>query len=107
MFLAIRLTPPSESSFALRLAGDPGVEYVGYYRLYRDTGYYDQFDLRGAVPTELQMRGTTVYARVVRQPQSRGALDVQVLRDGRVVDEAQTVAPDGLVEVTASMPEGD
>jgi hypothetical protein len=104
-FLAVWTVPPAESEFTLRIAGDPGTELVGTYTVDRYTGYPDRFDVHGPIPYEVTLSGTALYARVARQPQSRGALTLTLLRGGRPVEQASTVEPDGVVEVSTRRPE--
>ena len=99
---------PSEGgtgSLVLRISGTPGVEFTGNYTTPKSTQNIS--GTIGASPTDYNLGGegvagfNVVTANVQRQGTS-GTLKVEILKNGRVVQSAETNAATNTVSVTYS-----
>lgn len=95
------LAEARDESLTLRLTGSPEVAYVGSYTVYRRDGRASRVEIEGGLPAEYRVDGIQLYAHLQRQPSGRGVLRAQILVRGAVVDDAQTIEPDGVLDLAA------
>jgi len=91
------------SSVVLRISGTPGVQFNGNYTT--PEGSRDISGTLGATPTDYKLGGagvagmSAITANVQKQG-TYGTLKVQILKDGQVVQSAETTATNSTVSVT-------
>jgi hypothetical protein len=99
---------PSEgatNSVVLRISGTPGVQFSGNYTT--PQGSQDISGTLGAAPTEYKLGGAdvagmSILTANVQKQGTYGTLKVEILKDGQVVQSAETNATNNAVSVTYS-----
>ena len=91
------------SSVVLRVSGTPGVQFSGNYTT--PQGTQDIGGTLGADPTDSKLGGEDVAGMSaltanVQKQGTYGALKVEILKDGQVVQSAETSATNNAVSVT-------
>jgi hypothetical protein len=101
-------TPPggATNSVVLRISGTPGVHFSGNYTTAQ--GSQDISGTLGTTPTEYKLGGEGVAGMSavsvnVQKQGTYGSLKVEILKDGQVVQSAETNATNNAVSVTASV----
>jgi hypothetical protein len=101
-------TPPggATNSVVLRISGTPGVHFSGNYTTAQ--GSQDISATLGTTPTEYKLGGEGVAGMSavsvnVQKQGTYGSLKVEILKDGQVVQSAETNATNNAVSVTASV----
>jgi hypothetical protein len=87
----------------LRISGTPGVRFSGNYTT--PQGSQDISGTLGADPTDYKLggedvAGMSVLTANVQKQGTHGALKVEILKDGQVVQSAETSATNNAVSVT-------
>ena len=100
-------TPPggATNSVVLRISGTPGVQFSGNYTT--PQGSKDISGTIGAAPTDYKLggegvAGMSVVTANVQKQGTYGSLKVEILKDGQVVQSAETNATNNAVSVTYS-----
>src|ERR687889_21054 len=100
-------TPPggATNSVVLRISGTPGVQFSGNYTT--PQGSQDISGTIGAAPTDYKLggegvAGMSVVTVNVQKQETYGTLKVEILKDGQVVQSAETTATNNAVSVTYS-----
>ena len=100
--------PPggATNSVVLRISGTPGVQFSGNYTTAQ--GSQDISGTLGAAPTDYKLGGAdvagmSVVTANVQKQGTYGTLKVEILKDGQVVQSAETNATNNAVSVTASL----
>jgi hypothetical protein len=101
-------TPPggATNSVVLRISGTPGVQFSGDYTT--PQGSQDISGTLGAAPTDYKLggegvAGMSVVTANVQKQGTYGTLKVEILKDGQVIQSAETNATNNAVSVTASL----
>src|SRR5215216_4226398 len=101
-------TPPggATNSVVLRISGTPGVQFSGNYTTAQ--GSQDISGTLGTAPTDYKLGGEgvggmSVVSVDVQKQGTYGSLKVEILKDGQVVQSAETNATNNAVSVTASL----
>ena len=94
------------NSVVLRISGTPGVHFSGNYTT--PQGSQDISGTLGAAPTDYKLGGAdvagmSVVTANVQKQGTYGSLKVEILKDGQVVQSAETNATNNAVSVTASL----
>jgi len=100
---------PSEGAtnqVVLRISGTPGVQFSGNYTTLQDS--QDISGTLGAASTDYKLgregvAGMSVVTVNVQKEETYGTLKVEILKDGQVVQSAETNATSNVVSVTASL----
>ena len=92
-------------SVVLRISGTPGVQFSGNYTT--PQGSQDISGTLGTTPTEYKLGGADVAGMSVvtvnvQKQETYGTLKVEILKDGQVVQSAETSATNNAVSVTYS-----
>ena len=100
--------PPvgATNSVVLRISGTPGVQFSGNYTT--PQGSQDISGTLGAVSTDYKLGGEGIAGMSVvtvnlQKHETYGTLKVEILKDGQVVQSAETNATNNAVSVTASL----
>src|SRR5215208_4997112 len=100
-------TPPggATNSFVLRISGTPGVQFSGKYTT--PQGSQDISGTLGTAPTDYKLGGAdvagmSIVTANVQKQGTYGSLKVEILKDGQVVQSAETNATNNAVSVTYS-----
>ena len=100
-------TPPggATNSVVLRISGTPGVQFSGNYTT--PQGSQDISGTLGAASTDYKLggegvAGMSVVTVNVQKQETYGTLKVELLKDGQVVQSAETNATNNAVSVTYS-----
>src|SRR5215218_2859319 len=100
-------TPPggATNSVVLRISGTPGVNFSGNYTT--PQGSQDISGTLGTAPTDYKLGGADVAGMSivtvnVQKQGIYGSLKVEILKDGQVVQSAETNAASNAVSVTYS-----
>ena len=93
------------SSVVLRISGTPGVQFSGTYTT--PEGSQDISCTLGTTPTDYELAGAgvggmSVLTANVQKQGTYGTLKVEILKDGQVVQSAETSATNNTVSVTYS-----
>src|ERR671920_2657495 len=93
-------------SVVLRISGTSGVQFSGNYTT--PQGSQDISGTLGAAPTDYKLggegvAGVSVVTVNVQKQGTYGTLKVELLKDGQVVQSAETNATNNAVSVTASL----
>ena len=93
------------NSVVLRISGTPGVQFSGNYMT--PQGSQDSSGTLGAAPTDYKLGGEGVAGMSVvtvnlQKQGTYGTLKVEILKDGQVVQSAETNATNNAVSVTYS-----
>lgn len=96
---------PGGGSLVLRVSGSPGVGFSGNYTT--ASGSKNVSGAVGGQPTDYELSGkgvggVNIVTANVRKQGGNGALKVEILEDGRVVQSQETNAANGSVSVTYS-----
>src|SRR5215208_2879561 len=94
------------NSVVLRISGTPGVQFSGNYT--RPQGSQDINGTLGVASTEYKLggegvAGMSVVSVNVQKQGTYGILKVEILKDGQVVQSAETNATNNAVSVTSSL----
>ena len=94
------------NSVVLRISGTPGVQFSGNYTT--PQGSQDISGTLGAAPTDYKIggegiAGMSVVTVNVQKQGTYGTLKVEILKDGQVVQSAETNATNNAVSVTSSL----
>src|ERR671910_2612459 len=94
------------NSVVLRISGTPGVQFSGNYTTAQ--GSQDISGTLGTTPTEYKLggegvAGMSVLTANVQKQGTYGTLKVELLKDGQVVQSAETNATKNTVSVTYSL----
>jgi hypothetical protein len=105
-----------QHEFAISISGDPGVPFLGSYRVIRSDSTSLQ-PVDGLTPARIRVRGVVVSAEIQKR-QAGGKLEVRILREGcnpalgpcveidgilyRTVALSRTVEPYGVVLVSSA-----
>jgi hypothetical protein len=93
------------NSIVLRISGTPGVQFSGNYTT--PEGSQDISGTLGSTPTDYKLggegvAGMSVVTANVQKQGTYGTLKVEILKDGQVVQSAETNATNNAVSVTYS-----
>ena len=93
------------NSVVLRISGTPGVQFSGNYTT--PQGSHDISGTLGTAPTDYKLggegvAGMSVVTANVQKQGTYGTLKVEILKDGQVVQSAETTATNNAVSVTYS-----
>src|SRR5215213_2337643 len=101
-------TPPggAKNSVVLRISGTPGVQFSGNYTT--PQGSQDISGTLRAAPTDYKLggegvAGMSVVTANVQKQGTYGSLKVEILKDGQVVQSAETNATSNAVSVTSAL----
>src|SRR5215203_113058 len=101
-------TPPggATTSLVLRISGTPGVQFSGNYTT--PQGSQDISGTLTTTPTEYKLggrdvAGMSVLTANVQKQGTYGALKVEILKEGQVIQSAETNATNNAVSVTSSL----
>ena len=101
-------TPPggATNSVVLRISGTPGVNFSGNYTT--PQGSQDISGTLGTAPTDYKLggegvAGMSVVTANVQKQGTYGTLKVEILKDGLVVQSAETNATNNVVSVTSAL----
>ena len=101
-------SPPevATNSVVLRISGTPGVHFSGDYTTAQ--GSQDISGTLGAAPTDYKLGGAgvagmSVVTANVQKQGTYGTLKVELLKDGQVVQSAETNATNNAVSLTYSL----
>ena len=94
------------NSAVLRISGTQGVQFSGNYTT--PQGSQDISGTLGADPTEYNLggqdvAGMSVLTANVQKQGTYGTLKVEILKDGQVIQSAETTATNNAVSVTSSL----
>jgi hypothetical protein len=94
------------NSVVLRISVTPGVPFSGNYTTAQ--GSQDISGALGAAPTDYKVggegvAGMNVVTANVQKQETYGTLKVEILKDGQVVQSAETNATNNAVSVTSSL----
>ena len=94
------------NSVVLRISGTPGVQFSGNYTT--PQGSQDISATLGTTPTEYKLGGTDVAGMSVvtvnvQKQGTYGTLKVEILKDGQIVQSAETNATNNAVSVTYTL----
>ena len=94
------------NSVVLRISGTPGVQFSGNYTT--PQGSQEISGTLGTAPTDYKLggegvAGMNVITVNVQKHETYGTLKVEILKDGLVVQSAETNATNSAVSVTASL----
>jgi hypothetical protein len=93
------------NSVVLRISGTPGVQFSGNYTT--PQGSQDISGTLGTTPTDYKLGGAdvagmSILTANVQKQGTYGTLKVEILKDGQVVQSAETNATNNAVSVTYS-----
>src|SRR5215203_1940543 len=101
-------TPPggATNSVVLRISGTPGLQFSGNYTT--PQGSQDISGTLGTASTDYKLggegvAGMSVVTVNVQKQETYGTLKVEILKDGQVVQSAETDATNNTMSVTASV----
>jgi hypothetical protein len=101
-------TPPggATNSVVLRISGTPGVHFSGNYTTAQ--GSQEISGTLGTAPTDYKLggegvAGMSVVTANIQKQGTYGSLKVEILKDGLVVQSAETNATNNAVSLTASL----
>jgi hypothetical protein len=94
------------NSVVLRISGTPGVQFSGNYTM--PQGSQEISGALGADPTDYNLGGQdvggmSVLTANVQKQGTYGTLKVEILKDGQIVQSAETNATNNAVSVTSSL----
>ena len=94
------------NSVVLRISGTPGVQFSGNYTT--PQGSQDISGTLGTAPTDYKLggegvAGVSVVTVNLQKQETYGTLKVELLKDGQVVQSAETNATNNAVSVTYSL----
>lgn len=84
------------SDYTVNVSGTPGLGFSGSYMVVTASGKSESKSVDGKVPQSYQLSGSIVSVSFQKQSES-GVLEVQILKDGRVISASDTSAAYGLV----------
>ncbi len=87
----------SDSEIVIRISGTSGLVYSGNYLVFSASGSASK-TVDGIVPAEYQVEGRSVSISFQKKAES-GILKVEILKDGKLIKDAETTAGYGIVSV--------
>lgn len=87
------------SVFTLRVTGTPGTRFSGSYMTFTARGSKSQ-SVEGTVPEEYQLKGSIISCAFQKQEEF-GILRVEIIKDGKVINQSETSAAYGVVSVAS------
>jgi hypothetical protein len=89
------------SDYTVKVSGTPGLSFSGSYMVVTASGKSESKSVDGKVPQSYQLSGSIVSVSFQKQSES-GVLEVQILKDGRVVSASDTSAAYGVVSAATN-----
>jgi hypothetical protein len=93
------LSACSGNAYTIRVDGTPGLSFSGSYTIVDDSGRVEAEAVLGVVPTEYGVDGTRLSCSFHKE-EAAGLLRVEIVKGGKVVNEAATSAEYGSVTLT-------
>jgi len=94
-----------EASYSVKVTGSEQLKFSGHYTFAGTTSLQKPVHVDGIVPAEYNGRGIAA-ACVVRKTSGQGKLKVEILKDGKVISEAETEQPFGIISL-GKMPDAN
>jgi len=89
------------SDYTVKVSGTPGLGFSGSYMVVTASGKSESKSVDGKVPQTYQLSGSIVSVSFQKKSES-GVLEVQILKDGRVVSASDTSAAYGVVSAATN-----
>lgn len=89
------------SNYTVNVSGTPGLDFSGSYMVVTASGKSESKSVDGTVPQSYQLTGSIVSVSFQKKSEG-GVLEVQILKDGRVVSASDTSAAYGVVTATTN-----
>jgi hypothetical protein len=77
--------------------------FTGYYSIVATGASPKPINVKGSVPAEYQGKGVMGLC-LFQKASGDGSLKVQILKDGKVVAEGESAAPEGVVTLKTPLP---
>jgi hypothetical protein len=87
------------ADYTIRVSSTSSVDFSGNILVIEASGKSTSRSVEGYTPMEYRVTGTTVSCSFQKQ-QTAGYMEVEILRDGKVVNMVYTIASYGVVSVT-------
>jgi len=87
-----------ETSYTVKVTGSEQLKFSGHYTFAGATSLQKPVHVDGVVPVEYNGKGLAA-ACVFRKTTAEGALKVEILKDGKVISEAETAQPFGIISL--------
>jgi hypothetical protein len=98
------LLKETTSDFTIRVSGTEGLKFSGHYSLVGTKALPEPVHAHAAIPGEYKGKGVMALCSF-RKLTEMGSLKVEILKDGKVMSEAETRTPFGYVSLKTPMPE--
>ena len=92
-----------ESDVTIKVSGTEGLIFTGYYSIVATGSSPKPIDVKGSVPAQYQGKGVMGLC-LFQKASGDGSLKVQILKDGKVVAEGESAAPEGVVTLKTPLP---
>lgn len=92
-----------ESDVTIKVSGTEGLIFTGYYSIVATGSTPKPINVKGSVPAEYPGKGVMGLC-LFQKASGDGSLKVQILKDGKVVAEGESAAPEGVVTLKTPLP---
>jgi hypothetical protein len=92
-----------ESDVTIKVSGTEGLIFTGYYSIVATGSTPKPINVKGGVPAEYQGKGVMGLC-LFQKALVESSLKVQILKDGKVVAEGESAAPEGIVTLKTPLP---
>ena len=87
-----------ETAYTVRVTGSGQLKFSGHYTFAGTANLRKPVHVDGVVPAEYRGKGLAA-ACVFRKTTAEGNLKVEILKDGKVISEAETAQPFGIISL--------
>jgi hypothetical protein len=98
------LMKENEYDFTIKVSGSPGLNFSGHYSILGTGAQPEPVTVSGAVPFVYKGKGIMAIA-FFRSLTQNGSLKVEILKEGVVVSQSETIIPYGYVYMKTPLPE--
>ena len=85
-----------EASYTVKVTGTGQMKFSGHYTFASTTGLQKPAYVEGIVPAEYKGKGIAAVC-VFRKTTAEGTLKVSILKDDKIISEAETAEPFGII----------